>query len=167
MKRWQRRVGVAAAALGSTLLLTAGACSGPTAEQLARDQLQSQKATGDTLEKKNLEEKRKREENANAIRYVYVTNFGNPIGYYVTKGKISSNGSQRTPEQDIVHTCGGSSGHYGCAPVVVDGPQDDGSYGASDPGVFFFLADGTMVVTNFDYIQSDRPIPAFNVPQLG
>lgn len=171
MKRWQRRVGIATVALGSTLLLTAGACSGPTAEQLARDQLQSQKATGDTLEKKNLEEKRKREEDPSAIGYVYLLT-NNPqapiLGYYISKGKISSNSSQRTPMQDVIHACGGSSGHYGCAPVVVDGPQDDGSYGNGDPGIFFFLADGTKVTWGSDlWMHTDRPIPALNVPLLG
>lgn len=162
----KKRIAIAGTTLGSLLFLTAGSC-GPTPEEQARNQLQSQKATGETLEKKNLAEKAKREEDANAVRYVYVTNFGNPIGYYVTKGKISSNGSQRTPEQDNMWTCGGSSGSYGCQAIVVDGAQDDGSYGAGDPGVFFFLVDGTMVVTDFDYIQSDRPIPTLNVPKLG
>jgi len=88
-------------------------------------------------------------------------------GYYVTKGKISSSGSQATPEQDIHWTCGGTAGYYGCQPVVVDGPQDDGSYGAGDPGIFFFLTNGTKVVTSLDYIQTDQPIPGIAAPKLG
>lgn len=40
-------------------------------------------------------------------------------------------------------------------------------YGAGDPGIFFFLADGTMIETNFDYLQADKPISAVNVPLLG
>jgi hypothetical protein len=150
----------------SAALVLAG-CDNQTADDKARDTLQAQKATGPTLEKSNLEEKRKREENPDAIGYLYVMSFGQIKGYYVTRGKISSNGSQATPEQDVHWTCGGTTGYYGCQPVVVDGPQDDGSYGNGDPGIFFFLADGTKIVTNLDYIQSDRPIPAIDAPKLG
>jgi hypothetical protein len=162
----KKRIAIATAALGGTLLLTAGAC-GPTAEETARNQLQAQKSTGDTLEKKNLEEKRKREENPNAVRYLYLYSHGTPQGYYITRGKVSSNGSQRTPEQDNMWTCGGTSGNYGCQPIVVDGAQDDGSYGAPEPGIFFFLANGTMISTTLDYVQADQPIVGVNVPLLG
>lgn len=158
---------IVAGVLGATLVFSVAGCWDGSPDDRAREALQAQKATGPTLEKTNLEEKRKREENPNAIGYIYLYAFNQPIGYYISKGKISSNGSQATPEQDIHWTCGGSSGYYGCSPVVVDGPQDDGSYGGSDPGVFFFLADGTKIVTSLNYIHSDRPIPALNVPLFG
>lgn len=112
-----------------------------------------------TQEIKNLKEKKRREEDPNAVRYLYLLSFGKPIGYYVTKGKISSNGSQAGPEDDIVKPCSG------CDRVVVDSAQDDGSYGDGDPGIFFFTAEGVMVVTSLDYIQSDQPL-ALNVPKL-
>lgn len=164
MKRWQR-ISVGAAALVAAPLLMASSC-GPTAEEQKRNEIQSQKATGDTLEKKNLEEKRKREENPNAVRYLYLYSHGEPQGYYITKGKVSSNGSQRTPEQDNMWTCRGSSGE--CASIVVDGAQDDGSYGAPEPGIFFFfLANGTMISTTLDYVQADAPIVGVNVPLMG
>jgi hypothetical protein len=158
-------------AILAALFLTAGACGSPTQEELDRNKLQAQKSTGDTLEKKNLEEKRKREEDPNAIGYVYLlTNNPNApvLGYYVSKGKISSNSSQRTPEEEIVWTCGGNSGHYGCGAVVVDGPLDDGSFGDGDPGIFFFLTNGTKVVWGSDlWLSTDQPIAALNVPLLG
>jgi hypothetical protein len=165
LKTRTRRAGVIGVLLSAALVLAG--CDNQTADDKARDTLQAQKATGPTLEKTNLEEKRKREENPDAIGYLYVMSFGQIKGYYVTRGKISSNGSQATPEQDVHWTCGGTTGYYGCQPVVVDGPQDDGSYGNGDPGIFFFLADGTKIVTNLDYIQSDRPIPTIDAPKLG
>lgn len=159
---------IVAAFAALALVFALSACDTQTAEQAAREQAQSQKSTGDTLEKKNLEEKRKREEDPNAIAYVYkYTAMGNFIGYWVAKGKISSNGSQRTPEQDIIHACGGTTGSYNCSAVVVDGPQDDGSYGGPEPGVFFFLADGTKVVLGDNmYLYTDKPIALPNIPQL-
>jgi hypothetical protein len=154
---------VALAAVGVTVFAGASSC-GPSPDDEARDKAMESKAQGETLEKKNLEEKRKREENPNAVGYVYVLNYGTVLGYYVTKGKVSSNGSQATPEQDIHWTC---KANYTCTPVVVDGAQDDGSYGTPDPGVFFFLADGTKVVWTGDVLYTDKPIPALNVPLLG
>jgi hypothetical protein len=158
-----KRIGAGAVATAIAAVSLVG-CGYPNAEEKARDAMQAKKATGQTLEKANLEEKRRREENPNAIGYIYLMNFGQITGYYVIKGKVSSNGSQATPEDDIIWTCKAS---YGCNPLSVDGPQDDGSYGQGDPGIFFFLADGTKVVTSLDYIQTDRPIPALNVPKLG
>lgn len=152
---------IATALTATVLLVGLTACTSGTAEEKARDKQQAQGIQGDSLEKKNLAEKRKREENPNAIGYVYLMSFGKALGYYVIKGKVSSNGSQAAPEQDIVWTC--RSGN--CAPVVVDSAQDDGSYGSGDPGIFFFTTEGAKVVTNLDYMQSDQPIP-FNVPKL-
>jgi hypothetical protein len=150
-----------ALALAAVLMLAG--CTGGSAQDKAREEAQAAKAEGPSLEKTNLAEKRKREEVADAIRYVYLMNFGQIVGYYVTKGKVSSSGSQATPVDSVFWTCRDS---HGCQPVVADGPQDDGSYGVGDPGIFFFLADGTMVVTSLDYVQSDRPLPV-NVPKLG
>jgi hypothetical protein len=151
-------VGIGAMLLGLT------ACPGQTAEEKARSQEQSASGTAPgtvTLEKKNLAEKKRREENPNAIQYVYLVSFGKVMGYYVTKGKISNNGSQAGPEDAITWTCRKGD----CMPVVVDSAQDDGSYGEGDPGIFFFTTEGIKVVTDLDYMQSDQPLP-FNVPKL-
>lgn len=165
MNRVKKRVlGIITLVISGALVLTAGSCTAETAEEVARNEAQAQKSQGETLEKKNLELKRQREEDPNAIRYLYLYSFGEPMGYYITKGKISSSGSQRTPEQDNMWTC---RNNHGCQPIVVDGAKDDGSYGAGDPGVFFFLADGTMIETSFDYLIADKPITAVNIPLLG
>lgn len=133
-------------------------CVGPTKnEQRQAAQNAATNKTGDSLELQNLKAKRDREENPNAIRYVYLMNYGNIVGYYVAKGKVSSSGSQIGPETEIIN--GGGNGN------VVDSAQDDGSYGAGDPGIFFFTADGVMVETSLDYVVSDQPL-AVDVPRL-
>lgn len=161
----RKRIATSTLALAAAFALAS--CSSPSPDDIARDKLQSDKANqGETLETRNLEEKRKREEDPNAIGYVYkYSATGAFMGYYVTKGKISSNSSQRTPEQDIHWTC---KTNYSCHPLVVDGRLDDGSYGDGDPGVFFFLADGTKVVLGDDnYIHMDRPMTfPTPIPQL-
>lgn len=152
----KRFLTVSAIALAATLSLTAASCDGPGPSDRDKSAAAA-KPAGETLEIKNLKAKRAKEESPDATRYLYLMSFGKIIGYYVTKGKISSNGSQIGPELESI-------GSYS-APAVVDSAQDDGSYGDGDPGIFFFTSDGTMVVTDLDYIQSDAPLP-IDVPRL-
>lgn len=146
----------------SLLALGLGACT-DTSEADKRTEMQAKKADPNrkTLEKANLAERIKRQEKPNAIGYVYVISFAKPFGYYVIKGKVSSSGSQLTPTDDIVRSC--ASG--GCEFSVVDGAQDDGTFGQNDPGIFFFTSEGTMVETNLDYIYTDQPLD-LDVPLL-
>jgi len=146
---------IASIGLAAIVALTASSCT-PQSDQRAAAQKASA-PTGESLEIKNLKLKRQKEENPDATRYLYLYSYGQPIGYYVTKGKISSNGSQIGPETEVLRDLSGYP--------VVDSAQDDGSYGAGDPGIFFFTSDGVMVVTSFDYLQSDQPL-SLNVPRL-
>jgi hypothetical protein len=145
------------------LVFGLAACSNDS-ESEARTQAQAAKADPNrkTLEKANLAERIKRQEQATKIGYVYLLNFGKPFGYYVIKGKVSSSGSQLTPEDDVIRSCGGGS----CDWQVVDGAQDDGTFGTGDPGIFFFTTAGTMVETSIDYIYTDQPMD-IDVPELG
>lgn len=142
----------------AAIIISAFILSGCTTQLSQRRQAQEQsQIQGTSLEKQNLEERRKRDEDANRVGYVYLINYGKPFGYYVIKGKVSSSGSQIGPEQELV--CGSSC-------EVMDSAQDDGTYGSGDPGVFFFLSTGTKVETTLDYIYTDEPM-AIDVPLLG
>jgi hypothetical protein len=152
----KRTLTTLALALTLTIGVTAAGCDVPQSER-QKAQAASQSKT-ESLEIKNLKLKKEREENPDATRYLYVMSFGKVIGYYVTKGKISSNGSQIGPELELAN-----SGYRDSS--VLDSAQDDGSYGDGDPGIFFFTSDGTMVVTSLDYIQSDAPLP-IDVPRF-
>lgn len=143
---------------GLALIFGLSACSSSDIEE--REKLNDSVIVKNSLETKNLKEKiRRDEESAGKVGYVYIMTFGKFIGYYTITGKVSSNGSQLAPEEDVVHPCSG------CDRLVVDGPQDDNTYGSGDPGVFFFTTEGAMVVTSLDYLYSDQPI-AVDVPQL-
>lgn len=144
-------------ALAGGLMLGATGCTANEYQERKDAQAQT-KPTGTTLGVKNLKEKMEREEDPNAIRYLYLMNYGKIVGYYVTQGKISSSGSQIAPEQEVIRYYGEGN--------ILDSAKDDGTYGEADPGVFFFTTDGTMVVTSLDYIQSDAPL-GIDVPRLG
>ena len=147
-------------AIITTLLFGALVLTGCEASEATQRKEQQKTVTlKDSLEKANLKEKLERENDPSAVRYVYLMNFGQIVGYYVIEGKVSASGSQLAPEQDIIRSADGSR-------QVVDSAQDDGTYGDGDPGVFFFLADGTMVTTDLNVIQSDAPLK-IDVPLLG
>ncbi|WDS52053.1 membrane protein [Microbacterium phage Caron] len=151
---------LAALALGVVAL----AGCGVTTEQAnyeERKALATEYDRADSLELKNLKEKRSREDDPSAIRYLYLMSFGQIIGYYVTEGKVSSSGSQIAPESELIAPYSTSSERF-----VVESAKDDGSYGPGDPGIFFFTTEGVMVETSLDYIQSDAPL-AIDVPRLG
>lgn len=141
-----------------TILAVAGlALTGCSTDNQARREAQAKSQIKDSLESKNLERKREREENPTAERYLYLMNYGQIVGYYVTKGKVSSNGSQIGPETEVLTGLSGNP--------VVDSAKDDGTYGTGDPGIFFFTSDDVMVETSLDYIMSDQPL-AIDVPRL-
>jgi hypothetical protein len=135
------------------------ACSGQPTQLQQRQEAQKSSQITNSLEKQNAQMKRDKEEDPNAIRYVYLLNYGINTGYYVAKGKISSSSSQVGPESEVVW-------HNGSA-FTLDSAKDDGTYGPGDPGIYFFTTDGMMVETSLDYIVTDRPIALQGVPLLG
>lgn len=151
---------IKAAAILSIATLALTACTG-SSEFNQRKDAQEKTTLTESLGTANLAERLKREEDPTAIRYLYLMNFGQIVGYYVTKGKISSSAGQLAPEQDII--CRYNSGES-CNPV--DSAKDDGTYGPGDPGIFFFTTENVMVETSLDYIQSDAPL-SIDVPRLG
>jgi hypothetical protein len=150
---------VLVAGLASLALIFGLSACGQSAEMKERNELQNQSKSENSLELNNLKDKRQREDNPDATRYLYLMNYGDIVGYYVTKGKVSSSASQIAPEQDVIWPYSTSNGY------VLDSSKDDGSYGPGDPGIFFFTADGVMVETSLDYIISDAPL-AIDVPRL-
>ena len=143
-------------AMSAVAMLALVGCT--NSEYADRKEAQRTTTLEDSLGKANLEERLKREVDPSAIRYLYLMNFGQIVGYYVTKGKISSSAGQLAPEQEVIRYFG--------EPNILDSAKDDGTYGVGDPGIFFFTTDGVMVETSLDYIQSDAPL-AIDVPRLG
>lgn len=165
------------AALAALLMaLSIAACNEtkPTAQQQGQaltEQAYAQQAAAvpypvdqlkDSLERRNLRERLIRTNKPEAVGYVYLLSFGKPLGYYVVKGKVSSTQSQMTADQSVGRYCDNGS----CSFATVSAPGDDGSYGANESGIFFFLSSGQMVTTNLDYVWSDSPLP-LDVPRLG
>lgn len=120
-------------------------------------------APADPLERKNLADRLVQYNSKGDTNYVYVFTYsGQVIGYYISKGKVSSTGSQMTSSQVNV-SCGGSQ-------CTNDAIGDDGSYGPEEGGgmgVFFFTSNNTLVETDQPFLVSSAPVPVFaSAPQL-
>lgn len=152
----------AVAGLTAFLLLSASSCGSPASDKATQQREEKSKNvilcgdTGQSQECLNLDKKFKRDNDPNRVTYVYLLSWtGEFIGYYVVKGKVSSNQSQMGPMDQSMKLCGWSdSGCYG----VVEAPGDDGSYGPNEDGIFFFTADDTKITWNGMYQQSDKPL---------
>lgn len=155
---------ILAVALVGALALGLAGCYSENDEVTARKDSQSQ-VLKDSLGRKNQEERLKREEDPNQIRYVYVFAplDGRVIGYYTIVGKVSTSGTQNAPEQDLIQPWNGLKEMY-----VVDSAKDDGTYGPSETGSFFFTTEGVLIeIDGLPYLQSDSPIQVYvDAPSL-
>lgn len=155
---------ILAVALIGALSLGFTGCLSKSEEFQDRKDNQSQ-ALKNSLGRENQEERLKREEDPNQIRYVYVFAplDGRVIGYYTIKGKVSTSGTQNAPEQDLVQVYSNSTERY-----IVDSAKDDGTYGPSETGSFFFTTEGVLIeIDGLPYLQSDAPIAVYvDAPSL-
>ncbi len=151
-----------------SLLLAVGLSACSSEDLKKREEKNKEIIVENSQEVRNLKEKIERDEaSADKIGYVYIMSFSKFIGYYTIKGKISSNSSQLAPEDDVIDGCDSTGGIASGCGLVVDGPQDDNTYGEGDPGIFFFTTEGAMIVTDLNYLYSDQLIAnAIDVPQL-
>jgi hypothetical protein len=78
---------------------------------------------------------------------------GQPIMYTGVKGKITSGGKRLTNPQRQVK---GSGGGYTKSDVMV-APSDEGTWGSSNPYVYFWTTSGQYVQWNGKYLYSDKP----------
>lgn len=117
----------------------------------------------DSVERRNLVERLKRNNKADKIGYVFLlSDTGSVITNYTIKGKVSSlNSLLTTPQQQVCFYSTNCSGG-----VVVDSPDLDGSYGKNPDGVFFFTTDGNMVEWSGKFLYSEQPMTLSSAPIL-
>jgi hypothetical protein len=166
-----RRNKVSLSLLIGTLILvttTASACPSEVPENLsqndpvANSNFEAQKKNDpipnltDSLERANIIEHQKRNNQPDRIRYVYLlTDYGQVVSYHVIKGKLTAAGAQLTPTDQVVDVCSKDAEY---CPEVVQGQTDDGSYGGDEGGVYFFDDKGVEVQWNGKWHVSDAPM---------
>jgi hypothetical protein len=94
--------------------------------------------------------------NPGQIGFVLLLNeMGKPVMYTSVKGKITSGAKRLTPPQEV--KCLEVAGQVGCSQQMVDSPSDEGTYGSSNPYIFFWTADGQYIQWSGKYLYSDKP----------
>jgi len=113
-----------------------------------------------SLERENIIKRIKLWNDRNKLSYIYLLNYGRVVDFYVIKGKVSSVNSRLTTGGQIVKDPNFDTGYEdagGLASLVVESPQEDGSYGENGDAIFFFTADGTYVEWAGEYLLLDKP----------
>jgi len=125
------------------------------------------------LERENIANRLQVLNDNSKVFYVYLINYGKVMAFYTAKNKVSSLNSYMTPmqkiykDQDCLNTCYGSSScDKASCYHVLDAPDQDGSYGVNDNGIFFFTTEGAYVEWHGDYMVSDQALSLQNRPEL-
>lgn len=146
-------------------LLVAGCneADGSTVQDAKQNQAEKGAALAQTVlshssenaEQENIANRLKLTMNPGQIGFILLMNqAGQPIAYYGVKGKITSGGKRLTNPQKWATgvDCGGNY-----CDEMVTAPSDEGTYGESDPYVYFWTADGQYIQWNGAYLYSDKP----------
>lgn len=103
-------------------------------------------------ERDNIVKRLKRTSDPGMIGFVLLLNeAGQPIAYLNVIGKITSGGKRLTPPME--YYCPTGAATCGWQPA----PSDEGTYGSSNPYVFFFTTDDQYFQWSGHYLYSDKP----------
>lgn len=116
----------------------------------------------DSLERKNISKRLTTFSDPNKVSYIYLINYGRVMSFYTIKGKITSGSKRLTSTQRLVQC---DSGEY-TADCAMEQAELDGTYGSSNPYIFFWTTDGAYVQWSGDYMLSDQPLQMASQPEL-
>ena len=146
--------------IGLSLLALAG-CDQVQSQPTAKD-LQTRRAESaansivfdKNAEIDNIQARLKLTTNPGQIGFVMLMNqSGSPIAYYGVHGKITSSGKRLTNPQTVRKL---DCGQY-CSETLGESASDEGTYGRSDPYIYFWDTDGAYHQWNGEYLYSDKP----------
>lgn len=117
----------------------------------------------DNAEIENIKKRVELTSSSGLIGYVTIINkVGQSILYTPVKGKITSGSKRLTePYKKISIDKGEWTGEE-----VVDSTSDEGTYGSSNPYVYFWAPGGQYFQTSMDYIYSDKPYRLKEAPLI-
>jgi len=116
-----------------------------------------------SLERDNINRRTNLWNDENKVSYIYLTDYGRVMAFYVIKGKVSSVNSQITNPEQIVQSQYSTSSGWA---VTLPSPAEDGSYGTNGDAIYFFTTDGVYVEWNGSYLLADQPLSFTSQPEL-
>ncbi len=123
-----------------------------------------------SLERTNISNRLKLYSDPAKISYIYLTSYGKVMAFYTVKGKVTSGAKRMTPQTLAVDGCGGIAGvgidNQCTGSYQVEQPELDGTYGASNPYIYFWTTENAYVQWNGEYMLSDQPLKLTTTPEL-
>lgn len=153
-----RKITIALAVTSAFLL---AACDQTPVQPTAKN-IQAQKASeaansiqfSENAEIENIKRRLELTSNPGQIGFVLLLNeMGKPVMYTSVKGKITSGAKRLTPPQEIRRMDGGEFSRE----EMVEAPSDEGTYGSSNPYIFFWTTEGQYIQWSGKYLYSDKP----------
>lgn len=114
-----------------------------------------------SLERANISKRLTTFSDPNKISYIYLVSYGKVMAFYTIKGKITSGGKRLTPQNQVIYQDVGTPEN-----MVVESPELDGTYGNSNPYIFFWTTDGVYVQWSGDYMLVDQPLQLSTPPEM-
>lgn len=152
-------------------LMLAG-CPAPSAQPVTPvKQSQEQKAAraansiqfNENAEIDNIKNRLELTSKVGLLGYVALVNrVGQVVMYTPVRGKITS-GSKRLTSPDKRVPCDKGEWNGDC---FIQAPSDEGTFGHSNPYVFFWTTQGQYIQTSMDYVYSDVPLVLAEKPLL-
>lgn len=147
-------------ALAAVSVLSLAACEVPQAPPTVKQQQAAKAArAADSLqfsqnaEIENIKARLQLTSNPGQIGFIVLLNeTGQPVMYTSVKGKVTSGSKRLTPsgEQNTFDING-----YNIGTTTL--PSDEGTYGSSDPYIYFWTTNGQYLQWNGKYLYSDQP----------
>lgn len=158
-------------ALISTVSLALAAC-GPVENQKSTKASEAEKSEAaansiqfsENAERENIVARLKLTSNPGQIGYIALMSMGRPVAYYGVKGKITSGSKRLTSPQEV--RCLEVAESVGCSQQMVESASDEGTYGSSNPYIFFWTTGGQYVQWNGEYVYSDQPFRLTTPPLI-
>lgn len=155
-----RKIGIALVATSALLLSACG--KNPPANPAKTEQAAKAAEAANSInfsenaEIDNIKRRLELTSNPGQIGFVLLLNeMGKPVMYTGVKGKITSGNKRLTAPFEM--KCLDVAGSAGCSVQAVEAPSDEGTYGSSNPYIFFWTTDGQYIQWSGKYLYSDKP----------
>lgn len=123
-----------------------------------------------SLERENINKRTELWNDPNKVSYIYlISDNGVIMAFFAIKGKVTGLNSYNSPMDQIVedpYVKHSTNGGYSGAGQVVDAPDELGTYGENNSGIFFFLTDGTYMEWTGMYLLADQPVKLTQQPVM-
>ena len=110
-------------------------------------------------ERDNIKRRLEKTANPEQIGYIALVHYTGKIAMYTpVKGKVTSGGKRLTPPQCLTN-------EFNCSPGE-PAPSDEGTWGSSNPYIYFWSPSGQYFQTDMPYIYSDKPLRVTEAPLI-